>query len=323
MKTLAFLTTALACCALVPTGAVQSIDPQAPTQGTDSRPAFRAATEMVALNVTVVDSHERHVTGLTSRDFAVYDDGVPQKLNFFASDEAPIDLAVLIDTSSSMGQRLPLVQKAAIGFVKVLRPIDRGAVVAFANQMQFLQPFTHDVGLLEKTIASTRAHGETALFSTLYIVLKEFARAGRSATKVRRPAIVVLTDGEDTVSLVSHDDVIELIRKTGVAIYPISIASAVEARNLDSEGKSRMLSPLDDDLRRLARESGGQAFFPLRLDELERVYAWVAKELSAQYSLAYELNKPARTGVFHRLMVQVISRGDAFPRTRLGYIAEQ
>jgi Ca-activated chloride channel homolog len=323
MKTLAFLTTALACCALVPTGAVQSIDPQAPTQGADGRPAFRAATEMVALNITVVDSHERHVIGLTSRDFAVYDDGVPQKVNFFASDEVPIDLAVLIDTSASMGQRLPLVQKAAIGFVKVLRPIDRGAVVAFANHMQFLQPFTHDVGLLGQAIASTEAHGETALFSTLYIVLKEFARAGRNATEVRRPAIVVLTDGEDTVSLVSHDDVIELIRKTGVAIYPISIASAVEARNLDFDGKTRTLSPLDEDLRRLARESGGRAFFPLRLDELDRVYAWVAKELRVQYSLAYELNKPARTGVFHRLMVQVISRGDAFPRTRLGYIAER
>lgn len=323
MKTLALLTIAFACGALVPTGALQGIDPQAPVQGVDSRPAFRAATEMVALNVTVVDSHERHVTGLTSEDFAVYDDGVPQKLNFFASDEVPIDLAVLIDTSSSMIQRLPLVQRAAIRFIKVLRPMDRGAVVAFANQMWFLQPFTHDVGLLERAIASTSAHGETALFSTLYVVLKEFAGAGKNATEVRRPAIVVLTDGEDNASLVGQDDVIELVRRTGVAIYPISIASAVEARNPDAEGNNRTFSPVDDNLRRLARESGGQAFFPQHLDELDRVYAWVAKELSAQYSLAYVLNTPARTGVFHKLMVQVVSRRDAFPRTRLGYIAAQ
>jgi Ca-activated chloride channel family protein len=323
MKTLAFLTTALACCALVPTGAVQGINSQAPVQGADSRPAFRARTEMVALNVTVVDSHERHVTGLTSGDFAVYDDGVPQKVNFFASDEVPIDLAVLIDTSSSMIQRLPLVRKAATRFVQALRPIDRGAVVAFADQMRFLQPFTHDVGLLERAIASTSAHGETALFSTLYVVLKEFAKAGRNATEVRRPAIVVLTDGEDTVSLVGQDDVIELVRRTGVAIYTISIAVAVETRNLDAEGKNRTFNLIDDDLRRLARESGGQAFFPLRLDELNSVYSWVARELSAQYSLAYMPNAPARTGVFHKLMVQVVSRGDAFPRTRLGYIAAQ
>lgn len=94
----------------------------------------------------------------------------------------------------------------------------RGAVVAFADQMRFLQPFTHDVGLLERAIASTSAHGDTALFSTLYVVLKEFARAGENATEVRRPAIVVLTDGEDNASLVGQDDVIELVRRTGVAI---------------------------------------------------------------------------------------------------------
>jgi Ca-activated chloride channel family protein len=189
--------------------------------------------------------------------------------------------------------------------------------------MRFLQPFTHDVGLLERAIASTSAHGDTALFSTLYVVLKEFARAGENATEVRRPAIVVLTDGEDNASLVGQDDVIELVRRTGVAIYQISIASAVEARNPDAEGKNRTFNPIDDDLRRLARESGGQAFFPLHLGELDSVYAWVARELSAQYSLAYVLNAPARNGVFQKLMVQVASRGDAFPRTRLGYIAAQ
>lgn len=150
--------------------------------------------------------------------------------------------------------------------------------------MRFLQPFTHDVGLLEPAIASTSAHGDTALFSTLYVVLKEFARAGENATEVRRPAIVVLTDGEDNASLVGQDDVIELVRRTGVAIYPISIVSAVEARNPDAEGKNRTFNPIDDDLRRLARESGGQAFFPLHLGELDSVYAWVARELAGLHA---------------------------------------
>jgi len=278
---------------------------------------------MVALNVTVVDSHQRDITGLTSGDFAVYDDGVPQQLDFFGSGDVPIDLAVVIDTSSSMRQRLPVVQKAAIRFVRVLRPIDRGEVIAFADGMQFLQPLTHDVGLLEHAIAGTKAGGYTSLFSTLYVVLKELARAGRGNSEVRRPAIVVLTDGADTASPVTYDDVVELIRRTGVAVYAISIASSNPAGRPRADSKDRTLNPIDEDLKRLARESGGQAFFPLRLDELDQVYERVAKELSTQYSMAYVPKRPPHGGGFHKLLVQVISRGDAFPRTRLGYVAER
>jgi Ca-activated chloride channel family protein len=323
VNTPAILATALACSALGPTSAVQDVNPQVAAETTSGRPAFRAATEMVALNVTVVDSHEQDVTGLTSQDFAVYDDGVPQQLNFFGSGDVPIDLAVVIDTSVSMRQRLPVVQRAAIRFVRVLRPIDRGAVIAFADRMRFLQPLTHDVGLLERAIAGTKAGGDTALYSTLYVLLGELAKAGRDAREVRRPAIVVLTDGADTASVVTYEDVVELVRRTGVAVYPISIASSNSPGSLQNEGKDRTLNPIDEDLKRLAKESGGQAFFPLRLDELDRVYARVARELSTQYSLAYVPKRPSHGGVFHNLLVQVISRGDAFPRTRLGYVAGQ
>jgi Ca-activated chloride channel homolog len=322
VKTPTILAAALACGAFLQARAVQVVTPQAPTQTIAGRPEFRATTEMVALNVTVVDSHERDVAGLTSGDFAVYDDGVPQRLDFFGSGNVPIDLAVVIDTSASMRQRLPVVQKAAIRFVKVLRPIDRGEVIAFADAMQFLQPLTHDVGLLERAIASTKAGGDTSLFSTLYVVLKELAKAGRADSDVRRPAIVVLTDGADTTSLVTYDDVVEQVRRTGVAVYPISIAASNPAWRFQADGKGRTLDPIDDDLRRLARESGGQAFFPLRLDELDQVYARVANELSTQYSLAYVPKEPAHGRIFHSLEVQVVSRADAFPRTRLGYVVE-
>ena len=322
MKTPATLATALVCSALA-TSALQAVNPQDGFQTPAGRPVFRATTEMVALNVTVVDSYERDVAGLTSGDFAVYDNGVAQQVDFFGSGDVPIDLAVVIDTSVSMKQRLPVVQKAAIRFVEVLRPIDRGAVVAFADGMRLLQPLTHDVGLLKKAIESTEAGGETSLFGTLYIVLKELAYAGRDASEVRRPAIVVLTDGADTASLVSYDDVVGMVRRTGVAVYPISIASSEPAGSRWADGEDRRLSPIDDDLRRLARESGGRAFFPQRLDELDRVYARVANELSTQYSLAYVPKGSARGGVFHTLLVQVISRGDAFPRTRLGYVVGQ
>jgi len=321
VKTPTILAAALACSALVQVRAVQGIDVQAPGQAAPGRPTFRAITEMVALNVTVVDSHQRDVAGLTSGDFAVYDDGVPQQLDFFGAGDVPVDLAVVIDASSSMRQRLPVVQKAAIRFVKVLRPIDRGEVVAFADEMRFLQPLTHDERLLEKAIASTKAGGDTSLFSTLYVVLKELSKVGRDSKEVRRPAIVVLTDGADTSSLVSYDDVVEMIRRTGVAVYPISIA--VSRLPGTGQADARALDPIDEDLRRLARESGGQAFFPQRLEELDQVYARVAHELSTQYSLAYVPKGPAHGSLFHTLMVQVVSRGDAFPRTRLGYVAAQ
>jgi VWFA-related protein len=281
------------------------------------RPTFHSAAALVALNVTVQDRGARFVQGLQPSDFVVYDEGVKQNVEFFEAARVPVDLIVLIDTSTSMRDRLPLVQEAATGFLKTLRPGDRGAVVAFSNKVSVLQPLTGDEALLRQAVRSTAAAGTTSLNTAVYIALKEFGQAAQSAGEVRRQAIVLLSDGADTASMVSFDDVLGLARRMGVSIYTVSLQERMHSRaaapHLDEEDADRTM-------KLLAKETGAQSFFPTP-EALKGVYASIASELANQYSIGYIPANVATDGAFHRVNVQVVTRPQVFSRTRLGYIA--
>src|SRR5688572_20436370 len=145
---------------------------------------FRSGSALVALNVTVQDKGSKYVAGLQPDDFAIYEDGVKQNVQFFESTSVPLDLIVLIDTSSSMSDTIGTVHEAASGFLKSLRAGDRGAVVAFADSVTVLQPLTSDPALLEKAVRSTVARGSTSLNNAVYIALKQFGQAARQAGDV-------------------------------------------------------------------------------------------------------------------------------------------
>ncbi len=285
--------------------------PQAPT--------FRSGTNLVALNVTVTDGAAHYVSGLRPADFAVFEDGVQQSVRFFESTGVPVDLIVLLDTSSSMTDKMEVVHDAASGFLKTLREGDRGAVVAFNDTVSVVQPLTNDRTLLEKAVLSTRAHGATALNNALYIALKQFGQAARQDGDVRRQAIAVLSDGDDTASLVSFEDVMTLARRTGVNVYTVGLQSRYVAQR--TESTHRYFSEADYAMRTLARETGAQSFFPLQAGELKNVYASIANELARQYSIGYVPANPRSDGRFHRVVVQITSRPELRPRTRLGYTA--
>jgi VWFA-related protein len=184
---------------------------------------FKSGVEMVPLTVTVTDGAGNYVNGLSERDFAVFEDGVPQPLSFFASESVPVDVAFVIDTSGSMSTDLPLVQQAAKGLVSALRDGDRGAVVSVSSVVGMPQRFTTDHAGVAAAIDALRSSGSTALYDGVYIVLKEFAREQRYNTDVRRQVLVLLSDGVDTVSHVSADEVTELAKRVGVNIYVIAI----------------------------------------------------------------------------------------------------
>lgn len=300
----------------------QQVPPVAPLPpAEDSRATFRSSVDLVTLNVTVTDGKDRHLPGLGQQDFQVLEDGVPQDLSYFAANELPLDIALLIDASSSMVGKLDLVHQAADRFVATLRPGDRGQVTAFSSQTRVLQPFTEDVAALRSAIRLTGARGATSLYTALYVALDQFQRLVAKSPDVRRPAIVVLTDGQDTASLIEFDDVLERARRAGVAIYAISVISAYEGRAAMEDGRRRHVTEADHALRTLARETGGRAYFPLALSELDGVYQGVASELSTQYALGYAPRGPRDDGAFHRIAVRVVSRPDARPRTRTGYYA--
>lgn len=286
-----------------------------------SRPTFHSASALVALNVTVQDRGSKFVRGLQPNDFVVYEDGIRQNVEFFESTRVPVDLIVMVDTSTSMADKLDLVRDAASGFLRTLRPEDRGAVVSFADSVHVLQPLTGDQAALREAVDHTHATGNTSLNNAVYITLKQFGLRAAAAGEVRRQAIVVLSDGADTASLVSFDDVLALARRLTVSIYTVSLQSAQEAKLAAAMGQRRFDDEADYTMRTLAKETGGQSFFPAP-SALKRVYESIASELASQYSIGYVPANTDADGRFRRVNVQVVTRPELRSRTRLGYTAD-
>ncbi len=295
---------------LVDLGANNSV----PAQGT----VFRSSVELVELNVVVTDAREHFVRDLSERDFLVSEDGVRQDIAFFAGGKAPLDLTLLIDTSGSMGYMRPLVQKAASGFLRVLRPEDRGAVLGFDRDVTVLQDLTSDVAALRSAVARAGAHGDTSLYSALFVTLRQMGRPPQQASQVRRQAIVVLTDGEENASGLGYDDLLEEARCHGVAIYVIMMQSDQLRQSERVEGHLR---PARQNMKDLARETGGLAYFPDAATELSGVYETIAAELTNEYALAYTARPSAPSRALHQISVRVPTRPTLSTRARTSYLA--
>lgn len=273
---------------------------------------FRAGVELVSLNVTVLDSQGRYVTDLEERDFSVFEDGAKQELSFFNRTNLPIALSLLIDSSASMEQRMEHAQEAAIGFAKRIRSQDLAQVVDFDSRVEIKMGFTNKLDELEAAIRTTSPGGSTALHNAVYISLKELAKVrAKNPDEIRRQSIVVLSDGEDTSSLVSFEEVLELAKRSETAIYTIGLQPR-ETSALRGFREAEFV------LRQLAQETGGRAFFASKIEDLKDVYAQIADELSSQYSMGYASKNPRRDGAFRRLVVQV-SRPNTTARTKRGY----
>jgi len=275
---------------------------------------FRVGVDLVALNVTVTDGERRFVRNLEKEQFEVYEDGVRQQIAFFTKTQLPIALAILLDTSASMEEKLHTAQEAAVGFVRRLRPEDVAAVIDFDSTVVVAQPFTNDVAALERAIRQTTAGGSTSLYNALYISLKELKRMPtRSADEIRRQAIVVLSDGEDTSSLLGYEEVLDLAKRSETVIYAVGLRSP---RQESVKG----FREAEFVLRTLAQETGGRAFFPAQATELTGIYDQIAEELASQYTIGYTSSNPRRDGRWRRIVVRVDQPG-ATARTKQGYYA--
>jgi len=283
-------------------------------QATPRPPTFGVGIDIINLNVSVTDGRHHYVTDLDRKDFAVFEDGVRQDLSLFTHENLPISLVLMLDTSASMDEKLSVAQAAAIHFVQTLRPQDRAQVVQFSDRAVVLQDFTADQAALEAAIKKTTASGPTALHNAVYVALKDLTKQKESG-ELRRRAIVLLSDGEDTASLVSDDQVLELSKKTEIGIYPISLRPnrAQDRERLSYSQAEHLLSAL-------ARETGGEVFFPNSISELDTVYERIAEELRTQYSLGYVSSNKKRDGRWRRIVVRTPER-ELQIRHKLGYYA--
>ena len=205
-------------------------------------------------------------------------------------------------------------QEAAVGFARKLRPQDLAQIVDFDTRVEILQDFTADAGALEKAIRATQAGGSTSMNNALYISLKELAKIKpKNEDDVRRRAVVLLSDGEDTSSLVTFDEVLDLAKRSATTIYTIGLQSR-------DTGFSKGFREAEFVLRQLAQETGGRAFFPQKPEDLAGIYGVIADELASQYTLGYASTNQKRDGTFRRLNVQVNRQGTT-ARTKRGYFA--
>jgi Ca-activated chloride channel homolog len=273
-------------------------------------PRFRGGVDLVSLNVTVMEG-TKYVPDLEEQDFEVYEDGARQAITFFSRVQQPIALAILLDTSASMNERLETAQEAAIGFARRLRREDVIEVIDFDSQVRILQSFTNDVAALEKAIRGTDVNGSTSLYNAIYVSLKELKKIkAASAEDIRRQAIVVLSDGDDTSSLVPYEDVLDLAKRSETAIYSIGLRPSGAYRSEFKEAEFV--------LKQLSQETGGRAYFVTTAAELPRIYEQISEELANQYSLAYSSKNPMRNGAWRRIVVRVNKPG-LTARTRQGY----
>jgi Ca-activated chloride channel family protein len=277
-------------------------------------PSFRAGVDIVSLNVTVTDGTARFLTDLEMEEFSVFEDGVKQDITVFSRTNLPIALALLLDTSASMETRLAVAQEAAAGFARRLRPQDLAEIISFDSRVVVLQPFTNTASELEQAIRQTSAGGSTSLHNAVYIALKDLQKVvARSLDEVRRQAIVVLSDGEDTSSLLPFEEVLDLAKRSETAIYSIGLKS-------DDSSSARGFKEAEFTLRQFAQETGGRAFFPSQVSELAGIYGQISDELSSQYTVGYTSRNPRQDGAWRRVVVRV-GRANAVARTKQGYFA--
>ncbi len=214
-----------------------------------------------------------YITDLKQDEFEVFEDGAKQAITFFARGRQPIALAVLLDTSASMDDRLATAQEAAIGFAKRLKTDDAMEVIDFDSQVNILQTFTADTAALEKAIRHTTANGSTALYNAIYISLKELKKykaASSTRSAARRSWCCPTVTTRRAWS--TYEEVLDLAKRSETAIYAIGLRPQSIGR--------RDFKEAEFVLRQLSQETGGRVFFPTNVDELPKIYEQISEELA-------------------------------------------
>ena len=245
--------------------------------------------------------------------FRCWKTAVHKNVAYFSPANVPLSVSLVLDTSASMDEELVLSKQAAMDFIARLRPGDVAEIVSFDSRVEVLQPMTSDRTLLESAIQRMRASGSTALYNAVYIVLRQLDKVKpQTGDDVRRQVIVVLSDGEDTASLVTFDQLLDSAKRSQTAIYTVGLGLEEPTKVTRSDGEFG--------LRQLAQQTGGHLFLPKRPMDLVDVYTQIANELTNQYVVGYLSSNARADGAWRRVAVRV-DRPNLQARTRAGYYA--
>jgi Ca-activated chloride channel family protein len=282
-------------------------------------------TTLVEVPVVVSEPGGRYVTDLTAGDFAVFENGEPMKVDFFAATEQPFNVALMLDTSGSTRDRLERIKEAAAAFIDQLRPHDRVALVAFEEEVRVLTPLTSDRARLRRALGGL----QTGQFTQVYEAMQSVAEDLLGGVEGRKAAIV-FTDGVDTASYTSLESSLEAVARHQILVYPVrfntrpDVEARLETRGEVSEETRTSLTHAyriaDSYLRDLATRSGGTVRYADRIEDLPRAFAEIAAELRHQYLVGYY---PPRRDLLdsERRITVTVSRPGLVVRSRQSYRA--
>jgi Ca-activated chloride channel family protein len=259
---------------------------------------------VVLVNATVSDVKGRLVAGLERQHFRLWEDDVEQEIQYFSLEDMPLSVGLVFDATGSMADKLSAARDAAIAFLKTSNPRDEYFLIEFSDQPKLVQDFTTDVSRLQRHIFSTAARGLTPLFDAVHLGLEKI----KGATNTRR-ALLIITDGEDNHSHYSFADIREFVREQDAQIYAIGLVNSLEGRMVIGD---------------LVETSGGRAFFPNSVNQLEDICTRIAIELRNQYLLGYRSTDELKDGKWRQIHVEVNPPKGLPPlaiRARTGYYA--
>ena len=269
---------------------------------------FRTDVRRVVLNTTVVDSRGHLVTNLPQSAFRVFENGVEQKILQFRREDIPVSMALVIDNSGSMRDKRQRVEKAALNLVRASNPQDEVMIVNFNDEAFEDVSFTSDLSKMEEGLTRIDSRGGTAMRDAISMTIDRVREAAKKDKKV----MLVVTDGNDNMSSITLERLLKKAHESGILIYCIGLLSEEDKR--EAKRAKRTLDAL-------ASASGGAAYYPSKLDEVEKLAQQVAHEIRNQYVLVYSPSNQALDGTFRQVKVSVTGPNRPVARTRSGYYA--
>ena len=275
---------------------------------------------LVVLHATVLDKRGRQIENLKQDDFHVYEDGVPQRLSVFSHSDIPVTMGIVIDDSGSMREKRPAVNTASLTFVKTSNPQDQVFVVNF-NDVYYLDTpgdFASNLEDLKAALDKIDSRGGTALYDALDAAISHLKLGNRD-----KRVILTITDGEDNASRYTFEELVRAAQKSNAVIYCIGLLGDELPGGLFKMhgGGAKHASKV---LKELAEVTGGQAYFPKSLADVEPTCVQIARDVRNQYTLAYYPSNTNRDGTFRNVRVEAYASGNhskLMVRTRTGYFA--
>jgi Ca-activated chloride channel family protein len=280
-----------------------------------SRPAnIRVDKTLVLINVTVTDPLNRFVTGLEKEHFRLFEDKIAQEITQFSSEDAPISIGLVFDTSGSMGSKMQKSRQAAAEFFKTANPADEFFLVQFNDRPELSVPFTTDTDKIQSTLTFTQSKGRTALLDSVYLAMHEMKKAHNP-----RKAVLIISDGGDNSSRYTETEIKNAVREADVQIFAIGIFESMGAR-----GRTPEEAAGPSLLNELAEQTGGREYAVENVAELPDIAAKIGIELRNEYILGYTPRNRERDGKYRKVQVKLNQPRGLPPLKayfRLGYYA--